>query len=414
MSASITLSDKERERLIERLSDRLEKIGKCEIWRGRRDVSFRGKEICIYRVYSYIHGVEMAHRARLNPECGNKRCVSKEHMRFRSNPKTKEELLTWLQDGAVIKGDCLIRTDLYSNTGYVRTEYQGKSVSMHRAIFWSKSKYNTIEDIPRDLVVAHLCRNKTCCNPKHYELVTPSVNIGEHRLRDGTDSNGEKSKNATITLIKAQQIADSWSVVPKLSQQKRADMFGTTRAIVSCIDRRTTWRDVAHPNGIAFQGTQKTFKQKRAVYSSKEIAHIRNVLENNSIKVSSRHMSDDCWEWQKGKLKDRPVLCLFGEKKFAYRYAAVVSSGILDDTKHALHSCGYKSCVNPSHIRWGTHLDNMADMAIHGTNSQKLTSYDVVQIRASKKNYAQIAQEYGVHPVSISKIVRRLTWKHVD
>lgn len=414
MSANITLSDKEREVIVKRLSNRIEKIGECEIWQGRKDVCFRGKEICIFRVYSYIHRIQMNHRARLYPTCGNQKCVAKYHMRFRSSPKSKEELLKWLQDGAVREGDCLVRRDLALDiSGYARTEFLNATISFHRAVFWSASPYETLNDIPKGLVVAHMCRNKTCCNPKHYELVTPSVNIGEHRRRDGTDSNGEKSPNATISLIKAQKIADSWSIIPKLSQQKRADMFGVTRAIVKSIDRRITWRDVVHPNGESYQGTKQTSKQKRVVYTSEEIKQIRDVLEKNSTKIPSKHMSDECWEWQKGMSNDRPVLHIFGERKLAYRYSALVSSGILNDTQHALHSCGYQKCVNPAHLRWGTHLENMADMVRHGTNSHKLTADDVKHIRESKKNYAQIAKEYGVHPVSISKIVRRLTWKDV-
>jgi len=33
---------------------------------------------------------------------------------------------------------------------------------------------------------------------------------------------------------------------------------------------------------------------------------------------------------------------------------------------HALHSCDNKLCVNPRHLRWGSHADNMHDAAVSG------------------------------------------------
>lgn len=414
----IILSDEERKYLVTRLSDRIEKIGECEIWRGTRDVLFRRRKICTFRVYSYIHNIHMKYRARLNPTCGNKHCVSKGHMRFRSSPRNKGELLAWLQDGAIENGECLVRVDLTPEpSGYVKIEYLGRSVRLHRAVYWCTSAYEHLKDIPKDMVVAHLCRNKACCNPKHYELVTHSVNSGEHRMRDGTDFNGEKSSRAKITLLQAQKIADSWSL--ELKVQERADMFGVTSGMVSAIDRRITWKDVIHPNGKKFTAGKPPKKEKRVCYSTEELQHIRSALEKGSIKVTSKHMSDDCWEWQKGKQHGRPYLCIFGRCKLAYRYAALLSSGgnAMDDTKFALHSCGNQTCVNPSHVRWGTHMENVADSALHGTNSQKLTAEDVRRIReiyqTSGKSYAQIAKDFGVHYISISKIVRRLIWKHV-
>jgi len=33
---------------------------------------------------------------------------------------------------------------------------------------------------------------------------------------------------------------------------------------------------------------------------------------------------------------------------------------------HALHSCDNPICVNPRHLRWGSHADNMHDNALRG------------------------------------------------
>jgi uncharacterized protein YjcR len=43
----------------------------------------------------------------------------------------------------------------------------------------------------------------------------------------------------------------------------------------------------------------------------------------------------------------------------------------------------------------------------------KLTEADIRAIRASNLSYSVLAEMYGVHRVTIGKIVRREKWKHV-
>lgn len=86
------------------------------------------------------------------------------------------------------------------------------------------------------------------------------------------------------------------------------------------------------------------------------------------------------------------------------------------------HNCGNRQCVNRTHLRWATISENAADRVIHGTdirgedNAQaKLTESDVREIRAldGKMFHREIADIYGVHRVTISEAIRRVTWAHV-
>lgn len=114
-----------------------------------------------------------------------------------------------------------------------------------------------------------------------------------------------------------------------------------------------------------------------------------------------------------------------------------------------LHHCDVKLCVRPTHLFLGTQRDNMDDMAAKGrrfvgpradkstaargerwqaahegrmargerVHGSRLTADDVRDIRRlASEGYLlrELAARFGVRMSTLSMVIRRETWKHVE
>lgn len=87
-----------------------------------------------------------------------------------------------------------------------------------------------------------------------------------------------------------------------------------------------------------------------------------------------------CWLWI-GRMGPNGYgeIRVDGKMKRAHRVSRTVFGGEFDHNLHVLHKCDVKICVNPDHLRLGTHDDNMRDLAskrraARGDNPNPMTS----------------------------------------
>lgn len=108
----------------------------------------------------------------------------------------------------------------------------------------------------------------------------------------------------------------------------------------------------------------------------------------------------------------------------AHRAVYEVFVGPIPDGMHVLHSCDVRACVNPFHLRCGTHADNMADKVARARQSRqhgethgmaKLSDEQVREIRARRgvETGVALAQRFGVSRAMITLIQRRQNWRHL-
>jgi hypothetical protein len=145
-----------------------------------------------------------------------------------------------------------------------------------------------------------------------------------------------------------------------------------------------------------------------------------------------------CWEWSRGLNSGYGVLRVNKIPILAHRFSLQlqlkrsIESGI-----EVRHMCHNTKCINPEHLKEGTHAENMADMVvanrqakgeylsskckqvvrdkIYGENNgkSKLTKEQVIEIRNSKNKPTELSKIYGVGRNQILLIRKGLSWPHL-
>jgi hypothetical protein len=96
----------------------------------------------------------------------------------------------------------------------------------------------------------------------------------------------------------------------------------------------------------------------------------------------------DCWQWKEpvntGNSYPQFHVTRNGKRKMytAHRFAYELAFGPVPGSMNVLHTCGCKTCENPSHFYVGSQLQNAADAKRHGAKYRKrLTPTEVEKIR---------------------------------
>lgn len=145
-----------------------------------------------------------------------------------------------------------------------------------------------------------------------------------------------------------------------------------------------------------------------------------------------RHIekTDSCWNWT-GRLvgKGYGSLGLGGAGAkgiLAHRLSYQMHKGEIPEGMVVMHKCDNPRCVNPDHLDVGTQSQNIKDALSRGRKlmpthkvrgdecgASKLTSEQVLSIRASTLSLNEMAEQYGVSRSAIERVRYRKTWRHI-
>ena len=134
---------------------------------------------------------------------------------------------------------------------------------------------------------------------------------------------------------------------------------------------------------------------------------------------------DGCWEWNASRYPEGyGQFTIRGKPVKAHRVSWFLAHGEWP-TQHVLHHCDNPPCVRPDHLFEGSHADNMRDAASKGKIigfqkgvahpwARKLTPEQVEEIRSSTDKRAVLAERYGVHWVTISRVKNGRAWPKTE
>jgi len=129
--------------------------------------------------------------------------------------------------------------------------------------------------------------------------------------------------------------------------------------------------------------------------------------------------SDDCLIWPYGCDSDGYGRIMINYKgTCAHRFMCQLVHGNAPSSAHeCAHSCGNVKCVNPSHLRWSTHQENILDKFKHGTakigslqHKAILTEEQVLAICVDPRTNIELAGELGCSVSAISYIRTGRSW----
>lgn len=145
-------------------------------------------------------------------------------------------------------------------------------------------------------------------------------------------------------------------------------------------------------------------------------ADLKSWLESHS-----NYAGNDCLTWPFGRgTNGRGEVTVNGQRMTPARAMCTLAHGSPEFSgAQAAHNCGRGSdgCVNPSHLRWATPVDNAADRLAHGTDIRgekhpavKLTEADVLAIYRAERNAKVVAIRFGVAPTTVKSIWHGRNW----
>lgn len=123
--------------------------------------------------------------------------------------------------------------------GYTRIYFKGKHSRLFRVIY--EQKYG---EIPKGMVVRHICDNPSCCNINHLELGTPTDNVNDMitRGRSGyhkTKPTIQGTKNKS-NILSEEDVKNIY--LSKFSYKKLSVKYNVSKTTIMLIKKQKMWK----------------------------------------------------------------------------------------------------------------------------------------------------------------------------
>lgn len=205
----------------------------------------------------------------------------------------------------------------------------------------------------------------------------------------------------------------------KMSYDRKAtaERAERNKKIIEMHEEGFTKRAIAESVGLSYAGVWDILKAAGADTGRVDSTPAKERFERN-IRITP-----GCWLWT-ASIKQRGYgsFSIGYQNILAHRFSYEIYCGPIPPNMMVLHSCDNPRCVNPDHLRVGTHAENMQDMVDRERcssgpgekcPSHKLTEAQAIAIYNDPRPQKIIASEYGVVPSTVSQIKSKRLWPHI-
>lgn len=278
------------------------------------------------------------------------------------------------------------------------------------------------------LVIRHKCGNAKCFEPSHLEIGTPSQNLYDDKIRDGTMICGIKHGRCTITEEVAKAILASKKGRGDeryMTRKARAERFKVTERLIQHIDSGHSWahlqnRSPSEKEAARVKATKKGRRARAKLWTPDmfKVAAARIRAKTEVVECKDATVPGCCHEW-KGKLDPSGYGYFTIHGKQARVHIVALECHLQrhrDPQKMTLHRCGNKMCCNPEHLTFGDARQNTLDAIRHGHKGVKIdqaVAQQVLDMLAAGKPRKAVVQDLNLTEGIVRHIATGRTWQHI-
>ena len=307
---------------------------------------------------------------------------------------------------------CWVWQRARTRTGYGQA-FDGRMMRPAHRVYYEREH----GEVPRGLVLDHLCRIRACVNPAHLEPVTHRENVLRGRVTGSGKSAAKPARTGGQVLDgpamrlelprdfpAPRKIENAWRPEDGLYIKLRGHRYrlfaddgeGVPYGLCRCgcgintpVAKRNEYRR-GHTKGEPVPVLQ---------------GHSRRV-KPPQFRVVPAGYNSPCYLWNHGKTDAGYAQTSSGHSThLVHRLTYETANGNVPKGLELHHLCENRDCVRPDHLLPLTHVEHA-----RVSSYTKLTARAAREIRTSTSTVASLAARYGVSPASICGVRYGYRW----